>query len=609
MYLVPDMKRVAICCLVFAFAAARMVTSATLTVINPNDDGPGSLRQTIREAAGGDSIQIVVTGTITLSSGELLVNKSLNLIGPGARVLTLSGNGTQRLFRVAANDVMIAGFTLANGASSERGGAIFNSGVLTVDRCTITANNAGANTDGGGFYNEGNITLANSTFAENIASGRGGAICNAGSMAALNCTFWNNSAEQGGAVATFSPGAITRIGNCTMTANHALTSIGPGGGGLFIGGGSLWLQNSLVANNTGAAGSTAYDLRAAPLVSGDNNVITDTSGWRFRTGEGLHNIVALDPKLDASGLRNNGGSTDTVRLLPGSPAVGVGDDGYAPMVDQRGQPCVAVHDVGAFESGGPFYPAMLANISSRLRVEKGDNVLIGGFIVTGSQRKRLMVRAIGPSIPVAGSLADPRLEIYNEATLLATNENWREAANNLAMTQSKLAPSRELEAAVLDMFDPGAYTAIVSGAGAGTGVSLVEVYDLDQTVEARLANISTRGLIQGGDNILIGGLIVAGFEPQKVLVRATGPSLNIPGELLDPVLELRDANGALIQANDNWIDSPNKQAIIDSTIPPTNDFESAVVATLPAYAATYTAIVRGAGGTTGIAVVEIYALN
>lgn len=602
------MKRISICCLAVAcfFAAARASLSATLTVINSNDDGLGSLRQTIREAAGGDTIHVVVTGTITLSNGELLVDKSLNIFGPGARGLTISGNRSQRVFHVTGNNVMIAGFTLANGASSERGGAIFNSGVLTVDRCTVSANTATADTDGGGFYNEGNITLASSTFADNTASGRGGAIYNAGSLTAQNCTFWNNNAGQGGALATLSPGAITRIGNCTVTANHALTSAGPGGGGLFIGGGSLWLQNSLVANNTGAAGSTARDLYAASMISGDNNLITDTSGWRFRTGEGSHNIVALDPILDPSGLRNNGGSTDTIRVLAGSPAVGAGNDGYAPMVDQRGQPCVAVHDVGAFESGGPFYPAMLANISSRLRVERGDNVLIGGFIVTGSQPKRLIVRAIGPSVPVAGSLADPRLEIYQGTALVATNDNWREAANSQEMTQSGLAPSRELEAAILGLFNPGAYTAVVSGAGSGTGAGLVEVYDLDQSVEARLANISTRGLIQGGDNILIGGLIVAGFEPQRVLLRATGPSLNIPGKLLDPVLELRDPNGALIQLSDNWIDSPDKQAIIDSGIPPGNDLESAIVRTLSP--ASYTAIVRGAGETTGIAVVEVYAL-
>jgi predicted outer membrane repeat protein len=543
----------------------------------------------------------VVTGTVTLSSGELWIDKSLNIFGPGARLLTIGGNQTQRIFRVSGNDVVIAGVTLANAASSERGGAILNSGVLTVDRCTVTANKAAADTDGGGFYNEGNLTLTNSTFAENTALGRGGAIYNASSMSAQNCTFWNNSALQGGAIATSSAGAVTRISNCTVSANHALVL---SGGGLFIGGGSLWLMNSLVANNTGAAAGT--DLLAPSGVAGDHNLIRDVSGWRFRTGEGFSNIVSLDPKLDGAGLRNNGGPTDTIRLLPGSPAIGAGDDGFAPMVDQRGQPCVAVHDLGAFESGGPFYPAMLANISSRLRVAKGDNVLIGGFIVTGSQPKRLMVRALGPSIPVAGALADPRLEIYQGTTVLATNDNWRDAANNQEMSQSRLAPPNELEAAVLGPFNPGAYTAIVSGAGGGSGVSLVEVYDLDQTVEVKLANIATRGLVQNGDNVLIAGLIVAGFEPQKLLVRATGPSLNIPGKLLDPMLELRDANGALIQANDNWVDSPNKQAILESTIPPTNDFESAIVANLPAHGASYTAIVRGVNNTIGVAVVEVY---
>jgi predicted outer membrane repeat protein len=410
MVLLFNMKRRAaiwILAVAWIFATASALLSATLTVVNTNDDGPGSLRQTIREATEGDTIEVVIKGTVTLSSGELFIGKSLNVIGPGARLLTVSGNHTQRIFRVSDSDVVISGLTLANGASSTSGGAIFNSGVLTVDRCTVTANKATADTDGGGFYNEGNLTLTNSTFAENTASGRGGAIYNAGSMSAQNCTFWNNSALQGGAIAASSPGALTRISNCTVSANHALVSSAAGGGGLFIGGGSLWLTNSLVANNTGVAGSTASDLAAASLISGDHNLIRDLSGWHFRPGQGFHNLVGLDPKLDIAGLRNNGGPTDTVRLLPGSAAIGAGDDGFAPMVDQRGQPCVGVHDLGAFESGGPFYPAMLANISSRLRVESGDNVLIAGFIITGSQPKRLMVRALGPSIPVAGTLADP----------------------------------------------------------------------------------------------------------------------------------------------------------------------------------------------------------
>jgi hypothetical protein len=153
------------------------------------------------------------------------------------------------------------------------------------------------------------------------------------------------------------------------------------------------------------------------------------------------------------------------------------------------------------------------------------------------------------------------------------------------------------------------YTAIVRGANNATGIGVVEVYDLDTSVDSKLANISTRGLVQTGDDVLIAGTIVLGQALQKVIVEALGPSLSVPGKLEDPTLELRDANGTVLDSNDNWIDSPNKQAIIDSTIPPSNDLESAIVATLPAGGAQYTAVVRGVNGTTGIAVVEVFALN
>ena len=153
------------------------------------------------------------------------------------------------------------------------------------------------------------------------------------------------------------------------------------------------------------------------------------------------------------------------------------------------------------------------------------------------------------------------------------------------------------------------YTAIVRGVNNTTGIAVVEAYDLDRTVNSKLANISTRGLVQTGDNVLIAGTIILGQASQKVIIRAIGPSLSVPGKLADPTLELRDSNGALLEANDNWVDSPNKQAIIDSTIPPTNNLESAIVRTLPANGASYTAIVRGVNNTTGIAVVEVYALQ
>jgi hypothetical protein len=152
------------------------------------------------------------------------------------------------------------------------------------------------------------------------------------------------------------------------------------------------------------------------------------------------------------------------------------------------------------------------------------------------------------------------------------------------------------------------YTAILRGANNTTGIGVVEAYDLDRLVDSELANISTRGFVSTGDNVLIAGTIVVGKNSQKVIVRAIGPSLSLAGKMADPTLELRDGNGALVDANDNWVDSPNKQAIIDSTIPPTNNLEAAIVATLNGNNSGYTAIVRGVNGTTGIAVVELYAL-
>jgi hypothetical protein len=256
-------------------------------------------------------------------------------------------------------------------------------------------------------------------------------------------------------------------------------------------------------------------------------------------------------------------------------------------------------------------PTTLANISTRLRVETGDNALIGGFIVTGTQPKKIIVLAIGPSLPLADKLADPTLELYQGNTLIDSNENWIDSANKQAIIDSGIAPANDLESAIIATLpaNNSQYTAVVRGANDSTGIGVVQAYDLDRSVDSKLANISTRGLVQTGDNVLIAGTIVLGQASQKVIVRAIGPSLPVPGKLDDPTLELRDANGALLDENDNWVDSPDKQAIIDSTIPPTNDLESAIVATLPAGGAQYTAIVRGINGSTGVAVVEVFALQ
>jgi hypothetical protein len=139
-----------------------------------------------------------------------------------------------------------------------------------------------------------------------------------------------------------------------------------------------------------------------------------------------------------------------------------------------------------------------------------------------------------------------------------------------------------------------------------TGIGVAEIYDLDRVADSKLANISTRGFVQGGDNVMIGGFIVVGQNPQKVIIRAIGPSLPVDGKLADPTLDLVDSNGIVVRSNNNWKDSQRAE-VEASTVPPTNDLESAIVETLQP--AAYTAIVRGAGGTTGIALVEVYALQ
>jgi hypothetical protein len=249
-------------------------------------------------------------------------------------------------------------------------------------------------------------------------------------------------------------------------------------------------------------------------------------------------------------------------------------------------------------------PSSLANISTRLRVETGDNVLIGGFIITGSEPKRLILRAIGPSLGLPDKLSNPKLELYSGPNLIASSDNWK-TANQQAIKDTTIPPSDDLEAAIVTILNPGAYTAIVSGVNDGTGVGLVEAYDLTPNINSRLANISTRGLVQTGNNVLIAGTIVSGQSSQKVIVRGMGPSLPLPNALGNPLLELRNGAGTLLMANDNWRTTQEAE-INATTIPPSNDLESAIVQTLAP--GNYTAILQGVAGGTGVGSVEIYAL-
>ena len=275
-----------------------------------------------------------------------------------------------------------------------------------------------------------------------------------------------------------------------------------------------------------------------------------------------------------------------------------------------------------FATGGSpnfltFQPALagkLANISTRGRVLTGPNVLIGGFIIPGTTSKRVLLRAIGPSLanatpPIPGSLADPVLELHRPDGTTITNDNWK-STQQTQIQGTGLAPNSDFEAAILATLSPGAYTAILHGRNNGIGVALVEVYDLDSTsVASELANISTRGFADTGDNVLIAGFIInsAAADGARVLVRAIGPSLSqatppVAGALADPTLEIHDTNGMTI-FNDNWMDD-HPAAIQATGLAPTSLRESAILVNL--VPGPYTAIVRGKNDTAGVALVEVY---
>ncbi len=263
-------------------------------------------------------------------------------------------------------------------------------------------------------------------------------------------------------------------------------------------------------------------------------------------------------------------------------------------------------------SGTPATSAQPLNVSTRMRVETGDNVLIGGFIVIGSQAKKVIVRAIGPSLPTAGKLANPTLELTGPGGSIASNDNWR-TTQEAEIIASTVPPMDDLESAIVATLPASStglgYTAIVRGAAGSTGVGLVEVYDLDQAAASKLVNISTRGSVQTGDNVMIGGFILGrSSNPAKILARGLGPSLTqsgVSGVLPNPTLELRNANGTLVQSNDDW--RATQQAEIQATgIPPQNDLESALIATLQP--GSYTAILAGKNGATGVGLVELFQL-
>jgi arylsulfate sulfotransferase len=254
------------------------------------------------------------------------------------------------------------------------------------------------------------------------------------------------------------------------------------------------------------------------------------------------------------------------------------------------------------------------NLSTRGLVSVGDNVLIGGFIVSGTEPKSMVLRALGPSLSgfgLSNVLRDAVLSVYDSSgNLVGTNDNWQSDPNHSVVEANGLAPANPLEAAQVRTLAPGAYTVIVTGKDLTPGIGLVEVYDITPLANAKLVNISARGDVGTGDNVLISGFIIGDVDSATVVVRALGPSLvsfGVSNPLSDPVLTIYDSKGAVIATNDNWHDGNNATDIQRKGLSPPNALDSAIVLHLPA--GKYTAIVRGANGATGNALAEVYTLH
>jgi hypothetical protein len=644
------------------FATASSAFPGTFTVLSAEDSGPGTLRQAILDAIAGDTIGfgLPAPSTITLTSGELRVDKDLEIVGPGKDDLTIARSSAAdaaefRIFHISAfSSVTLSGMTITNGKPDNftdggNGGGILNdSGCnLTVSGVEISGNapvHGGGGPSGGGVYNAGTLTLTGSTVSNNstggVFGGGGGGLWNQGTCIITGCTISGN--DKGGII---NLGSLT-VTSSTISGNFSSSSLPPSSGGivngaeaslinctitgnssvLYVGGidnyGTMRVKNCIIALNT-APNSVPSDPDVRGIFTSDGyNLIGDGSGATIAPAMGDQIGTAgfpIDPMLGP--LAANGGPTETHALLPGSPAIDKGGPVDGVTTDQRGRfrpvddPAIAAaeggdeSDIGAFE----MQAGQALNISTRLRVLTGENILDGGFIITDTEPKKVFIRGLGPSLAsqgVPGALPNPFLELHHDVDIIAANDNWR-SNQEAEIEATGIPPGDDAESAIIMTLWPGAYTAILEDLSGNSGIGLIEVYDLDAGAVSNLANISTRGFVDSGDNVMIGGFIVGAGEglPNQIIVRAIGPSLSssdIANPLQDPDLELRDQSGTLIASNDNWKDT--QQAEIEATgVAPADDREAAIVRTLTS--GPYTAIVRGVNETTGVALVEVFDLH
>jgi uncharacterized protein YkwD len=369
--------------------------------------------------------------------------------------------------------------------------------------------------------------------------------------------------------------------------------------------GNTWDSLYTVQNFGKIANST-------PFITGV--VYHDTNGNGFYDpGEGIGGV-----RIDVAGSNffavssSSGGYSVPV---PGNGSFNVTFSGGGQPTTQRTVTVAnSLNAKSDYVTAGAGVPAVLANISTRLRMQSSSDVLIGGMIAQGTAGKKVIIRAIGPTLTdfgLPGALQDPTLEVFQGNTSVATNDDWRNSPQQAEIQNSGLAPGKDAESAIIVTLSPNQnYTAVVRGKNGQFGLAVVDAFDLDQAAASKLANISTRGFVGVDDNVMIAGVIVgpASGGNMSVLVRALGPTLTnfgVAGALPNPMVDLVNANGMVLRSNDDWKSDASQMALIQAAnLAPQFDAEAALVHMVAPGA--YTAVVRGSGRTTGVALVEAY---
>ena len=492
--------------------------------------------------------------------------------------------------------------------------------------------------------------FASASYAITALSGGGGAVTGGGNYAcgatvtltatSDNCHTFANWTDQNGSIASTSTSYnFTAASARTLTANFASINYSivalSGGGGTAVGAGSYSCGSSvtLTATPDGCHAFVSWTEQNGSIASTSASYnFTATSPRTLTANFSLLNYT-IGTSAGSGGTASGGGSfscgsTITLTAVPDSGFSFSNWTENGSIVSSSAKYGFSVTaDRNLKANFSPIAPPV-GNISTRGSVGTGDNVMIGGFIIQGSKPKKVMIRAIGPSLVQFGlsnPLSDPMLELHDTTHVIATNDNWQNTQIGGVITadqasdiqNSGLTPTDASESAMIVVLSPGNYTAIVRGAQKATGIGLVEIYDLDPSSASILVNISTREFVDTGNNVMIGGFIIQGSQPQKVVLRAIGPSLTqfgIDRALEDPILELHDRTH-IIATNDNWqttqiggvITSDQATDLRNSGLAPTQANEAAMIVTLPPGG--YTAIVHGAGSASGVGLVEAYKLN